>query len=154
MHVAGVPVALADKIDIETARLPGEVARLLDRVSVQQRFTDAVAEYRLDAVKYFHGPIRALLDKTRFNDDKKDARLRFVNVLFAQCVFSGHRLYRPPELWQGSGLVVFNLRTQKWRIVCPAAQKAVIEYLSAKQVLPDVIAVLVRYCYSFSLYMR
>jgi len=144
---------LADKVDLETARLPGEVARLLDRVTVLQ-FADAVAEYRLDAVKYFRGLIRTLLDKARFKNDEQDARLRFVNILFAQRVFSGGHLYNPPELWQGSGLVVFNLHTQKWRIVCPAAQKAVIEYLSAEQVLSDVIAVLVRYCYSFSLYMR
>jgi len=143
-----VPISLYNAISMETGRLPGEVARLFSVLpklpaDVTSLPEDAVTEYRVEAVQYFTGRIEGLLDKVKFNDGRQEAELRRFNAEFAQRVFSGHRLNNPPKLWQSSGLVVFNVSAKEWRVVCPAAQKAVVEHLSSALVLPDIIAVLV-----------
>ena len=134
-----VPRGLHEPIARETGRLPGEVARLLNILAdvLPQLSADvaslpevAAATYRLYAVKYFMGRINALLDKARFNKGIQETTLRRLNAEFAQCVFSGHHLKNPPELWQDSGLIVYNTTTTIWHMVCPAVHTAVIEYLS------------------------
>eukprot|EP00698_Gefionella_okellyi_P002756 TRINITY_DN12622_c0_g1_i1.p1 TRINITY_DN12622_c0_g1~~TRINITY_DN12622_c0_g1_i1.p1 ORF type:complete len:343 (+),score=50.68 TRINITY_DN12622_c0_g1_i1:98-1126(+) len=152
LHASGVPAGLHDAIARETGRLPGEVARLLSKLSTVLATLpadaaslpdDVVGGYRVDAVKYFTGRIKAFLDKAKFNDGKQDDELRRFNAAFAQRIFSGHTLKNPPELWQNSGLVVSNVSATLWHLVCPAVQKAVVEHLSNALVLPDIISVLV-----------
>ena len=150
-----MPSSLAEPVKYETGALPGEVTRLLEFLKLHLASIPAgsitlpdevLFAYRREAVRYFVGRISALLRvKEKFKPgDITEQHIRRGSAAFAQRIFSGKRLRNPPALWQNYGLVQQSLVTDDWALVCPAVQRAVVEYIASVEVLDDVIRVLVR----------
>ena len=137
---SGVPSSLAEAVKCETGALPGEVTRLLEVLKPHLAsipagsitLSDSVLViYRREADRYFVGRISALLLKEKFKPgDVTEQHIRRASAAFARRVFTGKQLVNPPALWQHSALVQQSLVADDWALVCPAVQRAVVEYIA------------------------